>query len=288
MTHEEEPTRGLAGRVQALAKRNGPVVTLLFLANLITAVSTLATAYGVLWRNTADWRPPEYAKLRSLRGGHTLERFTKAFGPAAYREPFVSVVPGLDEAEQAKLTRHVFRPREEYRVEVITDPGGSTVVYSVTSCDEGFRPSFEVDRNDDRRRFTVTLGTPLADVRPEDPTVHQWMTSTGLRQSAVSQHAEAGSQDGRRSYAWAANDVCPYRSEKQRRASETFWDAWEDWQRGRPRDEDTGVVEGSRRDPATLTLMRGSPINVYAETEPGRSVQEYYPALIGVGKDTAD
>ncbi|MEV6758456.1 hypothetical protein [Streptomyces sp. NPDC051214] len=292
MADHEEAGGGVTAWVHGLTKRNLLIVAVLFLSNIVTAVSTLATAWGVLRQSTADWRPAEYRKLRALRGGHALERFTQTLGPASYRFAFRDHAPGVEVPgmDKARLTMHVFRPREDYRVEVITEPGNSTLVYAVTSCRPDFRPSFEVDRNNRRSaeyRFTITLGTPLADVRPEISTVRQWMTATGARQAAVSQQVGTGEEDGRREYAWGANDVCPLTSAEERARSVTFWSAWEAWQRGRTPDEH-GVYEGRRSDPQTRSLMKRSTVNVYAETMPYGQISAYYPALLGVDRHHAD
>ncbi|MFI1726451.1 hypothetical protein [Streptomyces sp. NPDC020489] len=283
---DESDEQGLAGRVHALSKRNLLIVVVLFLSSIVTAVSTLATAWGVLRKQTMDWRPAEYRKLQSLRGGHTIERFTSVLGNASYRAPFVEFapVPGQD---TSKLTKHVFRPREEYRVEVITAPGGSTLVYAVTSCDPDFKPSFEVNRLSEKRRFTVTLGMRLADVRPSDSTFRQFMTQTGERYTAVYQSEISDGSDGRRGYAWGSNDVCPLTTEDERRRSDAIWSRWEKWQLGRDRD-DVGVVSGDRSDPSTRNLMERSSVNVYAETTPDSQIDWYYPALIGVDRRYAD
>jgi len=289
MTDESEVVEGLAGRVHTLSKRNLLVAVVLFLASIVTAISTLATAWGVLRKQTMDWRPAEYRKLQSLRGGHTIERFTHVLGDASYREPFPDFAPDQEVPGQdkSKLTKHVFRPREDYRVEVITAPGGSTLVYTVTSCDPDFRPSFEVNRLSEKGRFTVRLGTRLADVRPGISGFNQWMTQTGPRSAAVYQSEISDYSDGRRGYAWGSNDVCPLTTEIKRRHSDAFWSMWEKWQLGRDRDE-VGVVSGDRSDPQARTLMERSRVNVYAETTPYGQVDWYYPALIGVDRHFAD
>ncbi|MEU6314330.1 hypothetical protein [Streptomyces sp. NPDC047014] len=261
-------------------------MVVLFVSSIVTAVSTLITASNVVWKMTEDWRPAEYRKLSSLRGGHTIERFTKTLGPASYRVPLPSFVPVADE-DDSGLTKHVFRPREEYRVEVITNPGGATLVYAVTSCSSSFTPTFEVNRNSPKHRFTVKLGTRLTDVRPSATTVHQWMTATGARQSAVSQRESTGDEDGKREYAWGSNDVCPLTSERSRRDADRLWSAWETWQSTRTPDENA-VYTAERTDPRTRALMDRSKVNVYVETEPQGSIHRYYPALLGVNRSNAD
>lgn len=286
---DESDSQGLAGRVHALSKRNLLIAVVLFLASIVTAVSTLATAWGVLRKQTMDWRPAEYRKLQSLRGGHTIERFTQVLGNASYRTAFPDFAPGTDVPGQdkAKLTKHVFRPREDYRVEVITAPGGSTLVYAVTSCDPDFRPSFEVNRLSEKGRFTVVLGTRLADVRPSVDYFRQFMSRTGARYSAVYQSVTSDDADGRRGYAWGSNDVCPLTTEQERRRSDAFWRMWEKWQQGRESDA-VGVIWGDPSDPQTQAVMKRSPVNVYAETTPGSQIEYYYPALIGVDRYYAD
>ncbi|MFD9452510.1 hypothetical protein ACFWBC_05375 [Streptomyces sp. NPDC059985] len=285
MGDTDEPPEGLAGRVHALTRRNLMVVVVLFVSSVVTAVSTLVTAVGVVRKSTADWRPAEYSKLQSLRGGHTIERFTQILGHASYRVPMPEFVYTPDE-DNSELTKHVFRPREDYRVEVITDRGGATLVYAVTSCSRAFKPPFEVNRNSEKGRFTITLGSPLADVRPRATTVYQWMTRTGARQSAVSQREGTGDEDGKREYAWGSTDVCPLTSKEARRDSDSLWSEWEAWRGNRTADADD-VYTAERSDPRTRSLMERSEVNVYVETAPQGSIQRYYPALLGVNRSNA-
>ncbi|MFE5940488.1 hypothetical protein ACFQ69_34610 [Streptomyces sp. NPDC056470] len=277
---------GPAGRVHALTWRNLIVVVVLFVSSVVTAVSTLVTAWNVVLKAGADWRPVEYRKLRSLRGGHTIERFTQVLGPASYRIPFDELVymPNVD---TSGLTKHVFRPREDYRVEVVTDRSGATLAYAVTSCSRDFEPPFVVNRNSAKNRFTITLGEPLAEARPSEATVYQWMTATGARQSAVSQRVTTGDEDGMREYAWGSNDVCPLTSDDARQESDALWSEWEEWQRGRTPD-DEGVYSAERSDPATLSLIERSVVNVYVETQSHGSIHTLYPALLGVNRSNAD
>ncbi|WP_146228310.1 hypothetical protein [Streptomyces sp. CG 926] len=262
------------------------VVVVLFVSSVVTAVSTLVTAVGVVRRSTMDWRPAEYSKLRSLRGGHTIERFTQVLGHASYRVPMPEFVYMPDE-DNSGLTKHVFRPHEDYRVEVITDRTGATLVYAVTSCSPAFTPSFEVNRNSEKGRFTITLGSPLADVGSGATTVYQWMTRTGARQSAVSQRESTGDEDGKREYAWGSTDVCPLTSEEARRESDSLWSEWEAWRAPRTPDADD-VYTAERSDPPTRSLMERSAVNVYVETAPQGSIHRYYPALLGVNRSNAD
>ncbi|MGW4759700.1 hypothetical protein [Streptomyces chartreusis] len=287
MADHEEPGDGLARHVHALSRRNLLIVIVFFLSNIVTAVSTLVTAVGVLRESTTDWRDAEYRKLRSLRGGHTIERFTQTLGQATYRMEYPDYVPTVDVGDKSKLTRHVFRPREEYRVEVLTDSKGSTLTYTVTSCHPDFRPWFEVDRNR-RNGFRVTLGTSLAEVRPSNPSLYLWMTATGALQSTVSQREETGDEDGWREYAWGSNDACPLTSEEKRERTDRFQSRWEAW-RARHRPDDTGQYTGDTSDPKTRSLMKRSVVNVYAETAPQHpTMGSFYPALLGVDRHHAD
>lgn len=283
----EAPDNGLAGHVHALSRRNLLIVVVLFLSNIVTAVSTLATAWGVLQKSTTDWHEAEYRKLRSLRGGHTMERFTQTLGQASYRMEYPDYVPDVDIGDKSKVTRHVFRPREEYRVEVLTNSKGSTLTYTVTSCHPDFRPWFEVNRNS-KRGFRVTLGERLADVRPSNPNLYLWMTRTGALQSAVSQREATGDEDGWREYAWGSNDACPLTSGEKRERTDRFQSWWEAW-RQRHWPDDTGQYTGDPKDPQTRSLMKRSIVNVYAETAPHHPYMgSFYPALLGVDRHHAD
>ncbi|WP_445072861.1 hypothetical protein [Streptomyces sp. SAS_267] len=123
-------------RFARFVKRNALLTVALFSSSLVTAVSTLVTAVITLNNSRSDWHPAEYRKLRELHAGYSIEKFRENLGVPAFRIPF-GTGPNDDLPDEG-YTKNVFRPRQDYWVEVISDPTGRTVTYSVTSCRADF------------------------------------------------------------------------------------------------------------------------------------------------------
>ncbi|MEX0171403.1 hypothetical protein [Streptomyces sp. LMG1-1-1.1] len=255
-------------------------MTVLFLSSIVTAVSTLGTAYGVLIKPWQDWRPAEYRILRELRGGHTLERFTEKLGTASYREPLE--VP--DAPSGGTYTKYVFRPREDYRVEVVADQHGDTKVYTVTSCRPDFRPTFE-RVTAPGTTLKVTLGASrLSDA---DTGIKVWITRAGKLQGVAYQSQDTLEEGGFREYAWGANDVCPISSPAEAAETKGLWQSWESWHQSQRRDE-WFVVTAEHPDARARELMGRSAVNVYVETAQNEPLAWYYKGQLGVTRVFAD
>lgn len=79
----------------------------------------------------ADWRDHEYDTLRSLHAGYTRKAFSAKLG-----QPVFDV-----RSDNGKFREETYRGRG-YWVQAISDDSGTVVVYSVTACDERFKPTF--------------------------------------------------------------------------------------------------------------------------------------------------
>lgn len=106
---------------------------LLIVAALLAA--WLAVVDTVQQANSAlQWRDAEYRKLRSIHAGYEL-----AFVQAQLGVPAV-----VNEVGTSGFTERVF-VRHDHFVQVVSDSAGRVVLYSVTSCDPSFQPTFDAE-----------------------------------------------------------------------------------------------------------------------------------------------
>ncbi|MFD8690439.1 hypothetical protein [Streptomyces sp. NPDC059651] len=268
MSESEANDNSPAARFSSFTKRNLIIVAVLFLSNVVTAVSTLVTAWTGVLDSRRDWRPDDYRKLRELHAGHTLDRFTEQLGIAAYRWPI----------EGTSLTKHAFRPRDDYWVEVVADQSGSTLAYTVTSCRPNFRPTFRIPQGKSEN-LTVTLNsTPLAHVNPDVYDLRFDMPTTASGEAFVLQYLPTvGDATDDRGYVWGLNDTCAWNATGGAPDVWTGWDAW--YSKNRQAD---GAIEYLDVDRAGRTLMAQSLVNTYAESAPFQSLLGLYPRTVGV------
>lgn len=220
MGEDEETADSIAERFHVFTRRNIILVSVFFLSNLITSVSTLVTAVTVFRDSREDWRPAEYRMLRELRAGHTLERFKEKLGTPAFR-----VKDPID-----GHVSNIFQPRRDYWVEAISDETDVTLTYVVTSCDKKFRPKFSFRDSDNRP--TVTLNeTPLSGLLPSGAirkgSISLFPTGSGSVPGSVFQVVASSASTDYRSYAWGLNGTCrPWISTPP---GADLVSEWEDW-----------------------------------------------------------
>ena len=110
------------------------------------------------YRDRYQWRDAEYAKLRSLHAGYTLERFEAVLGTPVFSRTH----------SRSKLREDSFR-RRHYWVQAVSQEDGTVLLYSVTACDPAFQPDFDIsgyrgrtgdgeDRRDNVRRGPPATG----------------------------------------------------------------------------------------------------------------------------------
>lgn len=276
-------------RFTRFTRRNVLLVAVLFLSNLITAVSTLATAVISFKESRADWRPAEYKRLRELRAGYSLEKFKEELGAPAFRIP-VDTAPDRSNPGNGYV-RYIFRPRQEYWVEIIADRSSRTVTYAVTSCYETFNPKFSFRAGEETtgefKENQLTLNrTPMIDVLPaqkqEYTSMQAWFSSTGGRVGFVGQTLSLGEDTDYRMFGWGLNDVCrPWLSDGSKNDSYRAWEAWYL--------KYHTYLEGDAKFPAdgrkqTRSLMSTSRVNTYAESSVGETLTKFYPTYIGINR----
>lgn len=272
MDEPNDDDGSMASRFKRFTRRNLLIVAALFLSNVVTAVSTLVTAWTVVVESRKDWRPAEYRKLQALHAGHTLDRFTAQLGVAAYRWPI----------EGTSLTKHAFKPREDYWVEVVADRSGSTLSYSVTSCRSDFHPTFRIPQGK-RKNLTIALNdTAIADVNPGDHSLRLAMPTTAHGEAFVFQYLPTiGDATDDRGYAWGLNDTCAWNGPKD---SPDLWDAWDKWYGAHKQNDGDVEYLDTDVDRVGRKLMSQSFANTYAESSPISSLLDLYPTAIGIPK----
>ncbi|MFD9444190.1 hypothetical protein ACFWBR_37875 [Streptomyces sp. NPDC060006] len=258
-------------------------MTVFFLSNLVTAVSTFISAGLAIHKKTADWRPAEYRKVQDLRAGQTLERFKGNLGSPMYRPkgiPFSPNVPGYQ--------RLLFHPRPEYWVEAIVGPGEVVVVYTVTSCDSKFNPRFYVRSerrpgspvvlNETVMSEVISLNEPEVKLRVAVPLTGRIYSMSAFQQ--VRKHAG----DRFREFAWGVNNSCPMHSRPPGRNLESAWGSWEHRQPSGPSPFFFPVVEGGSVDTRGRELLSTTVVNTFTETDLNQELSIHYPALGGIDK----
>ncbi|MCZ4607395.1 hypothetical protein O3S80_27255 [Streptomyces sp. Lzd4kr] len=265
-----------AERFQNFTKRNLLLVGVLFLSNLITAVSTLITAILTVRSQVTDWRPAEYRKLRELRAGQTLERFREKLGNPVYRP----------NARESKFVTSIFHPREEYWVEVISDSSEVAMTYMVISCSKDFKPKFTVRR---KVALPVELNkSSMADVDPSGQSgwvLRSDITMTGSWTSAVLQVGRAGTASYFREFAWGMNTSCPIHS---RPPGQKLEEAWGSWQRRQTEAESRNGfpwVEMEKVDKQGRDLLSATIVNTFVETALNQELATYYPTVAGIDRN---
>lgn len=281
MDDSEEPEGGseTAGeRFSSFTKRNILLVAVFFLSNLLTAVSTLFTAVTAWEETRTDWRAAEYRKLRGLRAGYTLEKFQKELGPPVFRAPL---------EHDSALVRNVYRPREQYWVEAISNRSNATVTYAVTTCDPTFRPEL-VFKGSDQSYKVVLNETTLREVLPAEEQQYEslkiFLGGFGSSYSLVFQVYGSGGTTYYREFAWGLNDVCqPWRAKTSGHDMEIAWGKW--YRKHRPA-EDPPSHTFVELDKEATDMMAESVVNTYAETAFGEHMNTLYPTQIGVDRFT--
>ncbi len=102
-----------------------------FLSAIIVLVSTASNIYQSADRKV-NWRSHEYAILEGLKAGFSTSRFDSELGAPAFVRP----------SKNRRFVEKTYQ-RRDYWVQTVSTRDGTTQLYTVTSCDQSFRPSFE-------------------------------------------------------------------------------------------------------------------------------------------------
>ncbi|MFE1832456.1 ETEC_3214 domain-containing protein [Streptomyces sviceus] len=278
---QEESPPSIAERFSDRIRRDFTLVTLFFLASLVTAVSTFITAGLAIrdWqRSRQDWRPAEYRKLAQLRAGQTFERFKAVLGVPSFR------------GQSPLGVSHVFHPRKDYWVDVLVDKSHTVLAYSVTSCSDRFRPTFKF-RNSNTWA-SVTLNEKSFDRVLRKADIRGYGFNLKVFGSAATSSDYAfvtyvgGNATSYRTYSWGINDTCAAWTPSQR---ESKLDGWKKWYFKHPAPDNREgnlTISGENIKSAEYSLLNSTILNTYAETAPLTDISTVYPRQIGVDRIT--
>lgn len=133
------------------AKWRTTVETVLFIIGIPTALVTFVALLPQAWEFTHD-RAHQYALVRSLHAGYTIDKFTSELG-----EPTLSTANGA-------LTQYTYLG-DEFAVTASADETGSVIAFGLLACHPDFRPTFDTPGG-----TTVRLNSaPLAEAETMTP-----------------------------------------------------------------------------------------------------------------------
>jgi hypothetical protein len=261
--------RPLGRRLAAWSEANPILALLLFVALLVTSTFGIigGAVQTVEWvGGTFAWRHGEYEKLQRLRAGFTLSRFESELGTPTFarpgrrrgrreRPPRPSSGTGVTDV----LRESVFQGRD-YWVQAVSNAHGSVLMWSVTSCDEEFRPRFEFPTL--AGSAELTLGESKLDaVYPggegRDVRAHYLQGATGT--ALYYEQTYSGNPGNYQSFAWGWGDGCgdAHVAELYDRVG------YPELERGR---YDGSVADVNR---SVVRFRSHAAVNSYAETAPG-------------------
>ncbi|RPE39717.1 hypothetical protein EDD90_2734 [Streptomyces sp. Ag109_O5-1] len=281
----------LGERFDNFFKKNPVPVLLISSASVVTAISTLVAAVGVvaLWYKNRDWKEGEYARLRNLRAGYTYEKFEEQLGRPSYRAiqdvrlPSLPGSPGLPTIS-GKIIESVFQ-RRGYWVDTKSDSSGTVFAYAVTACQEDFRPTFPVENGSGPKSSRIVLNqSVMSEAYGSSTGTLKIFTPDGTTINYVFETEDPSDASGFRGYAWGLNDECQNWRDKKGK-----YPNWNDWYashaRGGTTPQHNGILtpDFSALNKNGRDLASRSVINTYAETANYTS-WDIYPDQIGVSR----
>ncbi|WP_369149618.1 ETEC_3214 domain-containing protein [Streptomyces sp. R44] len=226
-----------------------------------------------------DWHAAEYRKLSQLRAGYTLEKIQKELGPPVFRTSLESGGP---------YVRNVYRPREQYWVEVISDKNNAAMTYAVTTCDPAFRPEFFYGGHVQKGGVVLNENT-LSDVLPaaeqREESLKIFFGYTAGSPGAVFQVYDRGAGSSYRQFAWGLNEVCPtWHSKTPGYDPQASWASWYGKHQGLKEPPPGHSFLAEELNEGARPIMAESVVNTYAECAAGETLLTYYPTQIGVDR----
>lgn len=106
------------------------VILVFFISSAFTILQGIAWAYKN-YNEYFNWRNAEYKKISSMKAGMFIEKFNETFG-----------VPIFTRVSINNYKEYTFQNRD-YWVQAIASSSGEVVFYSITSCDNEFKPTLE-------------------------------------------------------------------------------------------------------------------------------------------------
>ncbi|MEU1466563.1 ETEC_3214 domain-containing protein [Streptomyces sp. NPDC005727] len=257
----------LGERLDNFFKKTPALVLVLSVSGLVTAVSTLVGAVGLIafWLKHPTWQSVEYERLSKLRAGVTLQKFEEQLGQPSYRS--LHTAPGIT----GTTTESVFQ-RNGYWVDVMSDSSDTVQAYAVTACKDDFNPTFSYWDGTGNSRIVLNK-THVGEVRNGGP----W-AKISILNTAPSYVFEVLPDDDATDYkghALGLNDVChPFDNA-----------AWVDWIDKHPPRGNNGIVvkQITALDKVGRNLIDSTTINTFAETA-NDTTMDIYSGPIGVSR----
>lgn len=182
--------------IKRAAGKNPVLVSLTVLAVLVAAVGTLGNAAGWI-RQTIDdhirWRNAETETISSLQSGVTMMRFDELLGAPMFMNQL---------SNQAH--REVLYQRRGYWVQAIISELDVVEFFSVTVCDERFRPTLTLRTGDQ-----VTLNLDVLANMPESPSPEVLYESSMLGGNRFLEFHGGGNPTDYRRMVIGLVDTCP-------------------------------------------------------------------------------
>jgi hypothetical protein len=164
-------------------------------AGVIGAATVVAGAAIYIGHAVNDrwlWRNDEYAKLQSLKAGFALPYFENALGPPVFSRP----------APSGGYKESTFRGHD-YWVQALSGRG-VVDVYAVTSCDESFRPTFDIPNT--QMRIELRRSS-LSDIAHEASVEYFMSGTTGY--DYFYESLPGSNPTYYKSFMWGITDPCP-------------------------------------------------------------------------------
>lgn len=149
------------------------------IASVVSAV-ILLLGLGPQAYDSIFWRKVEYDRLSSFHAGFNISVLYQSLGQPS----IVTAVP------KTSYTEAIFM-RRQHLVMVISDKPGNVVLYSVTSCDPSFQPTFKTEASTAIRLLAYPLAS--VEVEAEDPELAS--KQNGQRQLSYGPPSTASSPD---------------------------------------------------------------------------------------------
>lgn len=200
------------------------------------------------------------------------------------RPPSLPGNPGLPTIS-GKVTESVFR-RHGYWVDTMSDSSGTVFAYSVTACQEDFRPTFSFGTGSGPESSRIVLNqSVMSEVYGSSTGTLKIFTPDGAAINYVFEKEDPSDASGFKGYAWGLNDVC-----SNWRGMRGEYPNWNDWYNSHagggviPQRNGILTPDFSALDKAGRDLASRSVINTYAETANYTS-WDIYPDQIGVSRN---
>jgi len=164
---------------------------------------------------TFFWRHGEYERLQRLRAGFTLSRFECELGSPTFARARRRSAGNARQERRLQgagvsqvLRESVFQGRH-YWVQAVSNADGSVLMWSVTSCDEKFRPTFEFTTLGGSAEMTLQE-SKLSAVYPReegrDVRAHYLQGATGT--ALYYEQTYSANPGNYQSFAWGWGDGC--------------------------------------------------------------------------------